>query len=384
MLLREINRVNFKPFGEPVTGLSLYKKWQKNVYEEKNNATSYLWHFDMEAVIAPKRGVGIIYIRTAGSITQKFLLDQPVLINPLVQFAILPYDDSSFEYCIYSQSPKIISTTSSALTGAGFIPNVNVKTMYTVLYQEKSKEFAFAGEKHVFWEFTYVNKGSMICTVDNIDYQLNQGQMMFFAPHQFHQQRSNGKTPLSFLTVTFSGDIIHPENISNRVLTANTNCSKIVQSIISEERENCIYSDDMIACEMGKLIIMVVRDIFLSYTKAKTPTTLKLSVDNKYIDACVKIIEDNITTTITLPWLAQQLNLSPSYLSSLFKTKVGRSISEYIRFVRLEKVKEMIRESHYTISQISDLMGYCSPTYLSTEFKREYDMSPKEYAKMIE
>ncbi len=384
MLLREINRVNFKPFGEPASNSSGYKKWQRTNYEEKNNATSYLWHFDKEAVIAPIRGVGIIYIRTSGSITQKFLLDQPVLINPLVQFAVLPYDDSSFEYCIYSQSPKIISTTSSTLTGTGFVPNVNVKTMYTVLYQEKSKEFSFAGEKHVFWEFTYVNKGSMICTVDSIDYQLNQGQMMFFAPHQFHEQRSNGKTPLSFLTVTFSGDIIHPENISNRVLTANTNCTKIVQSIISEERENCIYSDDMIACDMGKLIIMVVRDIFLSSTKAKTPTTLKLSVDNKYVDACVKIIEENITTTITLPWLAQQLSLSPSYLSSLFKSKVGRSISEYIRFVRLEKVKEMIRESHYTIAQISDLMGYCSPTYLSTEFKREYDMSPKEYAKMIE
>ena len=44
----------------------------------------------------------------------------------------------------------------------------------------------------------------------------------------------------------------------------------------------------------------------------------------------------------------------------------------------------MIREGRYTIAQISDMMGYCSPTYLSTEFKREYDMSPKEYAKMIE
>ena len=91
------------------------------------------------------------------------------------------------------------------------------------------------------------------------------------------------------------------------------------------------------------------------------------------------MIHQNISSTITLPWLAKQLNLSPSYLSSLFKQKVGRSISEYIRLVRLEKVKDMISEGRYTIAQISDIMGYCSPTYLSTEFKREYDMSPKEY-----
>ena len=95
------------------------------------------------------------------------------------------------------------------------------------------------------------------------------------------------------------------------------------------------------------------------------------------------MIHQHITDTITLPWLAKQLNLSPSYLSSLFKQKVGRSISEYIRLVRLEKVKDMIGEGRYTIAQISDIMGYCSPTYLSTEFKREFQMSPKEYAKMI-
>ena len=43
----------------------------------------------------------------------------------------------------------------------------------------------------------------------------------------------------------------------------------------------------------------------------------------------------------------------------------------------------MIAEGRYTIAQISDVLGYCSPTYLSTEFKREFGISPKEYAKMI-
>ena len=384
MLLKEINRATFKQFGTPLRSLEPYEQWQQTLYEEDIRATSYLWHFNTEIVIAPISGVGLLYIRTEDSITQKFLLDQPILIRPNVQFAILPYDEVRLKYYIYSQSPKIITPTASTLTGTGFVPNVNVKTMYTILYQEKNKEFSFRGEKHVFWEFTYVNKGTMICSVDNVSYELKQGQMMFFAPHQFHEQRSDGKAPLSFLTVTFDGDIVHPESISNRVFTADDNCLHIIRSIIGEERENRLYSDDMIACEMTKLIITVVRNILTDSTSAKTPTTLKVSVDNKYIDTCMEVIHENITSPITLPWLAQQLNLSSSYLSSLFKQKVGRSISEYIRLVRLEKVKEMIREGRYTIAQISDMMGYCSPTYLSTEFKREYDMSPKEYAKMIE
>ena len=383
MLLKEINRATFKPFGMPLQNLEPYEQWQQTLYDVNICTTSCLWHFNMQIVISPISGVGLLYIRTEDSITQKFLLDQPIIVNPNVKFAILPYE-SHLEYCIYSQSPKIITPTASTLTGTGFVPNVNVKTMYTILYQEKNKQFSFRGEKHVFWEFTYVNKGTMICSVDNVNYELKQGQMMFFAPHQFHKQRSDGKAPLSFLTITFNGDIVHPESIANRVLTANDNCLDIIRSIIGEERGNHLYSDDMIACDMTKLIITVVRNILTDSTKTKIPTTVKVSVDNKYIKTCIKLIHDNITSSITLPWLAQQLNLSSSYLSSLFKQKVGRSISEYIRLVRLEKVKEMVREGRYTIAQISDMMGYCSPTYLSTEFKKEYDMSPKEYAKMIE
>ena len=140
----------------------------------------------------------------------------------------------------------------------------------------------------------------------------------------------------------------------------------------------------MITCQLTQLIITAMRNILSNAVVVKIPTRLKVTVDNKYVGECIDLIQSNITSTITLPWLAKQLNLSPSYLSSLFKQKVGRSISEYVRLVRLEKVKEMIGEGKYTIAQISYIMGYCSPTYLSTEFRREYDMSPKEYAKMLE
>ncbi len=142
--------------------------------------------------------------------------------------------------------------------------------------------------------------------------------------------------------------------------------------MIREEKEGLLYGDDMITCELSRLIITAVRNILSDAVVVKVPTKLKVSVDNKYVSECVDLIHQNISSTITLPWLAKQLNLSSSYLSSLFKQKVGRSISEYVRLVRLEKVKEMIGEGKYTIAQISYIMGYCSPTYLSTEFRREF------------
>ena len=374
MLLKEINPANFKNFGTIVKDVDAYREFNQSVYEDDTRIRSSLWHFEKEVVLEPISGVGLLFVRTADSMIQKFLFDHPLLIHPGVQFALLPYE-CKLSYRLYYQSPKIITPTTNILTGRGFVPNINVQTLYTVLYQEKDKQFKFRGEEHPFWELTYVNKGKMICEVDGTTYQLNQGQMIFFAPHQFHVQQSDGKTPLSFLTVTFDGDIVSPDMLADRTIYCDEACLNIIRSIIREEKEGQIYGDDMITA---------VRNLLSDAVVVKIPTKLKVSVDNKYVSECVDLIHQNITSTITLPWLAKQLNLSSSYLSSLFKQKVGRSISEYVRLVRLEKVKEMIGEGKYTIAQISYIMGYCSPTYLSTEFRREFDMSPKEYAKMIQ
>ncbi len=383
MLLKEINPVIFKPFGVPLKSVEEYQSFSQSVYEDDTRVRSSLWHYEKDVVLEPLSGVGLLFVRTPDSMIQKFMFDQPLLIKPGVQFAVLPYE-CKISYRIYYQSPKIITSTTNILTGCGFVPNIHVETLYTVLYQEKDKQFQFNGEEHPFWEMTYVNKGSMICEVDGQSYQLHQGQIIFFAPHQFHLQRSDGKAPLSFLTLTFDGKLDQSENLSNRIIFCDENCLNIVRSMIREQKENQVYGDDMIACELTRLIITIMRNFLSNTVVVKVPTRLKVSVDNSYISECIDFIHSNITSSITLPMLAKQLNLSPSYLSSLFKQKVGRSISEYVRLVRLEKVKEMIGEGKYTIAQISYIMGYCSPTYLSTEFRREFDMSPKEYAKMLE
>ncbi len=382
MLLKEINAVNFRSYGAVAQDTASFADAQQVLYEDDVRISSVLWHYEKDILVEPISGVGIIFTRSSDEVIHRFLLDQSIVINAGVEFCILPYE-CKFSYRMYTYGDRIVTPITSVLTGTGFVPSINVKTLYTVLYQEKNRQFEFRGEQHPFWELTYVNKGNMICEVDGQTFELKQGQLIFFTPHQFHLQRSDGKSPLSFLTVTFDGDIVHPDTIANRTIYADDTCLKVIQEIIREEREGEIYSDDMIICDVTRLLITIVRNVRADSVITRIPTKLKVTVDNSYIAECIDLIHQHITDSITLPWLAKQLNLSPSYLSSLFKQKVGRSISEYIRLVRLEKVKDMIAEGRYTIAQISDIIGYCSPTYLSTEFKREFQMSPKEYAKML-
>ena len=147
MLLKEVDPINFKPFGRPLKDLEPYQEFSQSVYEDDTRVRSSLWHYEKEVVLEPISGVGLLFVRTPDSMIQKFLFDHPLSILPGVEFALLPYE-CRLSYRIYYQSPKLITSTTNILTGRGFVPNINVQTLYTVLYQEKDKQFKFRGEDH--------------------------------------------------------------------------------------------------------------------------------------------------------------------------------------------------------------------------------------------
>ena len=92
MLLKEINPANFKNFGTIVKDVDAYREFNQSVYEDDTRIRSSLWHFEKEVVLEPISGVGLLFVRTADSMIQKFIFDHPLRIHPGVQFSLLPYD----------------------------------------------------------------------------------------------------------------------------------------------------------------------------------------------------------------------------------------------------------------------------------------------------
>ena len=89
------------------------------------------------------------------------------------------------------------------------------------------------------------------------------------------------------MTVTFDGDIVSPDTLANRVIYCDEVCLNIIRSIIREEKDGQLYGDDMITCELSRLIITAVRNTLSDAVVVKVPTKLKVTVDNKYVSECV-------------------------------------------------------------------------------------------------
>ncbi len=106
---------------------------------------------------------------------------------------------------------------------------------------------------------------------------------------------------------------------------------------------------------------------------------------NSYISSINKII-DIITTRymkeITIQTLADQMFMTPNYLSLLFKKNTGQTINEYITKVRMEKAMELLRNPSIRVFEVSQLVGYKNSDYFTKIFKRYTGIKPFEYKEM--
>jgi two-component system, response regulator YesN len=82
---------------------------------------------------------------------------------------------------------------------------------------------------------------------------------------------------------------------------------------------------------------------------------------------------------VSLTLLANQFHINATYLSELFKKKIGSTFSDYLVEIRLDKAKHLLSKSEFRLADIADLVGFANASYLSSVFKKHIGMSPNEY-----
>lgn len=98
-----------------------------------------------------------------------------------------------------------------------------------------------------------------------------------------------------------------------------------------------------------------------------------------YTMALGYIRENFETNTLCLNDIARHANISPAYLSSLFKKVSGQSISDTITALRIESACHYLESTSLSLKEISTKCGYTNQYYFSNSFKKKLGMSPSAY-----
>ena len=383
-MIRNLNQLTFQGFGTILpereqTSQTLMKNAPRQtlsltardipVYE----ATADTW-------LCNSSGTTVLSVSTDNQKFLHFWLDKPLWIKAGVYFFLAPFRDSSTaEICADSQ-PKELGTLESS--GDFHIhQRLRVENLYTFFYQEKEQGFLFSGESHPMLELTYVDQGELHSVADGQDLLLQQGDMVLYGPDQWHMQYADIGIAPRFVTISFDVQGSDLSKLYNRKFKSPQKAVTLLQQMLREQERTDPYSHDMIISLLTQLLLTLQRETDAPAEKLKASHSLHN--ENEIIRKAQQYVSSHIRERLTVPVVAQNADVSPSYLTALFHKHLQISPGEYIRRIKLQESKQMIREDSMNFTEIATALQYSTVHHFSRQFKEKFGITPSEYAKSV-
>jgi YesN/AraC family two-component response regulator len=90
-------------------------------------------------------------------------------------------------------------------------------------------------------------------------------------------------------------------------------------------------------------------------------------------------VNSNYEKDLSLTMLSGHLNVSPNYISRVFKDEVGKTLFNYINEVRVEQAKKLMHQQELKIYEIGEKVGFNSSVHFNIVFNKLTGYSPKQY-----
>ena len=135
----------------------------------------------------------------------------------------------------------------------------------------------------------------------------------------------------------------------------------------------------MIKTRLISILVMMARE-YKAANGLPDGFTIRME-KRRIIEQVMRYIDDHYAESITLESVASDVNMSPSYLSFLFKKLNGFTLWDYILSKRVNYARQMLTATEDLILNISLESGFNSLTNFNRVFKRITGLSPKEYRK---
>ncbi|MBK1809852.1 response regulator [Clostridium sp. YIM B02505] len=121
----------------------------------------------------------------------------------------------------------------------------------------------------------------------------------------------------------------------------------------------------------------ILRKLAEYFSKKHTRKNDKIVLDIKRL-ICSQYMND-----ISVNKISQMIYLSPNYISLIFKRETGVTITDYLTSIRMDRAKELLKDTELLIQQVSEMVGYEDASYFSKVFKRTTGIHPLKYRSFV-
>lgn len=142
------------------------------------------------------------------------------------------------------------------------------------------------------------------------------------------------------------------------------------------QKVDCCISTE----ELWHIYVRAVMDFAQRVSKSKNRIDEVTSVS---IQSSVDYILRNLhyNANLNLKDIAENVGLSETYFSALFKKETGYTVSEFIQKSRIKEARSLLQYSEYSLIEISQYLGFCSQSHFAQTFRKHEGMTPGQYRK---
>ncbi|MDQ2687949.1 MAG: helix-turn-helix domain-containing protein [Armatimonadota bacterium] len=97
------------------------------------------------------------------------------------------------------------------------------------------------------------------------------------------------------------------------------------------------------------------------------------------VAAAVRFLDEHFAEPIRVERLAASVFLSPDHFTRVFASAMGRTPSDYLRHLRLERAKSLLQTTDAPISEIAALSGFGEPAYFTRAFRAALGLTPRQF-----
>ncbi len=228
-------------------------------------------------------------------------------------------------------------------------------------------------------------------------YDFDEGVMTFFSPGQVITTDATEEQALNGWWLVVHPDFIQSYPLAKRVKEYGFFSYAVTEALHISEKEETILTSIMTNIEreyrsaldtFSQDVIVSQLDLLLTYsnrfynrqfiTRKQASNDLLIRVEallTTYFDSD-QVQQSGLPT---VQYLADQLSLSPSYLSDSLRALTGQSAQQHIHNKLIEKAKEVLSTTSLSVSEIAYRLGFEYPQSFSKLFRNKTNHSPLEF-----
>ena len=127
-----------------------------------------------------------------------------------------------------------------------------------------------------------------------------------------------------------------------------------------------------------------LKELYSQSNSIKPESIAFNNLDKELLDKALTVVEEHLQDAeFSVDLFAREMGMSRSNLHLKMKAITGASATDFIKKVRFNQALKLLEENRYSVAEISYMVGFNSPSYFSTSFKKHFGYLPTEHLEKI-